>query len=80
MVYLYHIIKKLKFNLTFNEIKESFQEKLILFLYLNENLKNNDEFILYLTKFEIKIIDFIELEPYLFNLDRCIQVYKKDLE
>ena len=72
MIYLYKEIRKTKFNLTYSEIKEVFGEKQLLFFYLNDTETPNDELLLYLTKFEIKIIDFIDLEPYIFNLDRCL--------
>jgi hypothetical protein len=72
MIYLYKLIRKTKFNLTYSEIKEAFGEKQLLFFYLNDTETPNDELLLYLTKFEIKIIDFIDLEPYIFNLDRCL--------
>jgi len=72
MIYLYKLIRKTKFNLTYSEIKEAFGEKQLLFFYLNDSETPNDELLLYLTKFEIKIIDFIDLEPYIFNLDRCL--------
>jgi hypothetical protein len=72
MIYLYKLIRKTKFNLTYSEIKEAFGEKQLLFFYLNDYETPNDELLLYLTKFEIKIIDFIDLEPYIFNLDRCL--------
>ena len=72
MIYLYKVIRKTKFNLTYSEIKEAFGEKQLLFFYLNDTETPNDELLLYLTKFEIKIIDFIDLEPYIFNLDRCL--------
>jgi hypothetical protein len=72
MIYLHKIIRKTKFNLTYSEIKEAFGEKQLLFFYLNDSETPNDELLLYLTKFEIKIIDFIDLEPYIFNLDRCL--------
>ena len=72
MIYLYKEIRKTKFNLTYLEIKEVFGEKQLLFFYLNDAESPNDELLLYLTKFEIKIIDFIDLEPYIFNLDRCL--------
>jgi hypothetical protein len=72
MIYLYKEIRKIKFNLTYSEIKEVFGEKQLLFFYLNDTENHNDELLLYLTKFEIKIIDFIDLEPYIFNLDRCL--------
>jgi len=72
MIYLYKLIRKTKFNLTYLEIKEAFGEKQLLFFYLNDSETPNDELLLYLTKFEIKIIDFIDLEPYIFNLDRCL--------
>lgn len=72
MIYLHKIIRKTKFNLTYSEIKEAFGEKQLLFFYLNDTETPNDELLLYLTKFEIKIIDFIDLEPYIFNLDRCL--------
>ena len=64
MIYLHKIIRKTKFNLTYSEIKEAFGEKQLLFFYLNDTETPNDELLLYLTKFEIKIIDFIDLEPY----------------
>ena len=72
MIYLYKEIRKTKFNLTYSEIKDVFGEKQLLFFYLNDTETPNDELLLYLTKFEIKIIDFIDLEPYIFNLDRCL--------
>jgi hypothetical protein len=72
MIYLHKLIRKTKFNLTYSEIKEAFGEKQLLFFYLNDTETPNDELLLYLTKFEIKIIDFIDLEPYIFNLDRCL--------
>jgi hypothetical protein len=72
MIYLYKLIRKTKFNLTYSEIKDAFGEKQLLFFYLNDTETPNDELLLYLTKFEIKIIDFIDLEPYIFNLDRCL--------
>lgn len=72
MIYLYKEIRKTKFNLTYSEIKEVFGEKQLLFFYLNDSETPNYELLLYLTKFEIKIIDFIDLEPYIFNLDRCL--------
>jgi len=70
---IYYEIKKIKFNLNFNQIKECFDDKELLFFYLN-NIKNsdNDEFIIYLTKYDLKVIEFIELEPFIFNLDRCL--------
>ena len=70
---IYYEIKKIKFNLNFSQVKECFEDKELLFFYLN-NIKNseNDEFILYLTKYELKVIEFIELEPFIFNLDRCL--------
>ena len=60
--------------------KECSEEKNLLdFLINNDFIQNKsdnflkiDEFKNYLTKFDIKIIDFIELEPYIFNLDRCL--------
>jgi len=69
---IYNDVKKIKFNLSSTELLNCFNDKMLLFYYLN-NLKfhQNDEFILYLTKFEISMIDFIDLEPYIFNLDRC---------
>lgn len=66
-------INKIKYNLSINKIRECFSNKEVLFFYLNnESIEKNDEFILYLTKFDIKVIDFIELEAYIFNLDRCL--------
>lgn len=73
MVKIYLQIKKLKSNLSTYETKECLGEKDLLFFYLNiEKLEKNDDLIIYLTKFEIKVVDFIELEPYIFNLDRCL--------
>lgn len=72
MIHLYKEIRKKKFNLTYSEIKDIFGEKQLLFFYFNDSKSPNDELLLYLTKFEIKIIDFIDLEPYIFNLDRCL--------
>jgi hypothetical protein len=70
---IYHEIKKIKFNLNFKQVRECFDDKELLFFYLN-NIKNsdNDEFIIYLTKYDLKVIEFIELEPFIFNLDRCL--------
>ena len=67
-------MKRKKFNLNYTEMKEIFKDKTLLFFYLNNNIVNhhNDDLILYLTKFELYIIDFIDLEPYIFNLDRCL--------
>ena len=62
------------------QVKECLGEKDLLFFFINNdniqkivrNFIKVDEFIIYLTKFDIKIIDFVELEPYIFNLDRCL--------
>ena len=67
MVKIYHEIKKNKFNLSYTEIKEKFQEKKLI----DFSNKSNFEFISYLTKFKLSVLDFIDLEPYIFNLDRC---------
>ena len=74
IVKIYHEMKRKKFNLNYTEMKEIFKDKTLLFFYLNNNIVNhhNDDLILYLTKFELYIIDFIDLEPYIFNLDRCL--------
>ena len=59
-------------NLNLIKIKECFEDKDILFFYINnEDITKNDELIIYLSKFEIKIMDFIELEIFMINLDRC---------
>lgn len=70
-------INKVKMNLLSGKCSE---EKNLLDFFINNNYIQNksdnflkiDEFKNYLTKFDIKIIDFIELEPYIFNLDRCL--------
>ena len=70
-------INKVKINLLSKECSE---EKNLLDFFINNNFIQNksdnflkiDEFKNYLSKFDIKIIDFIELEPYIFNLDRCL--------
>jgi len=73
IISIYTEIKKIKMNLDLTKIKECFEDKELLFFYLNnENFKKNDELIIYLSKFEIKIIDFIDLEIYMINLDRCL--------
>jgi hypothetical protein len=66
-------ISKIKLNFTYAKIIECFENKTLLFFYLNskEEFTYNDELVLYLTNFDIKIINIIELEPYIFNLDRC---------
>ena len=72
IIQLYNEIKKKKNNLNLIKIKECFEDKDILFFYLNnEEITKNDELIIYLSKFEIKIMDFIELEIFMINLDRC---------
>jgi len=73
-------ITNIKINLSPEQIKEFFEEKDLLFFFINNEYIQNkfinfeiiEEFIFYLTNFDIKIIDFIELEPYIFNLDRCL--------
>jgi hypothetical protein len=67
MIKIYHEIKKNKFNLSYTEIKEKFQNKKLV----EFSNKSNFEFISYLSKFELTVLDFIDLEPYIFNLDRC---------
>jgi len=67
MIKIYHEIKKNKFNLSYTEIKEKFQNKKLV----EFSNKSNFEFISYLNKFELTVLDFIDLEPYIFNLDRC---------
>ena len=68
-------IKSSKNNLTIQQIKDCFADKDLVFFYMNnEKIIKNDELIVYLSKFEIKVIDFIELEPYVFNLDRCLLI------
>jgi hypothetical protein len=70
-------INKIKMNLL---SKECLEEKNLIDFFINNDFIQNksdnflkiDEFKNYLTKFDIKIIDFIELEPYIFNLDRCL--------
>ena len=70
-------INKVKMNLLSGKCSE---EKNLLDFFINNNYIQNklnefikvDDFKNYLTKFDIKIIDFIELEPYIFNLDRCL--------
>ena len=72
IVDIYFEIRQIKINLSIDKIKECFDNKELLFFYLNNNkIIKNDELILYLTKFEIKITDFIDLEMYIINLDRC---------
>jgi hypothetical protein len=72
IIQFYIEIKKKKTNLNLIKIKECFEDKDILFFYLNnEDITKNDELIIYLSKFEIKIMDFIELEIFMINLDRC---------
>ena len=69
-------INKVKINLSSKECSE---EKNLLDFFINNNFIQNksdnflkiDEFKNYLSKFDIKIIDFIELEPYIFNFDIC---------
>ena len=73
-------INKVKINLSFEHNKVHLEEKNLLDFFINNDFIQNklNEFIKvgdfknYLTKFDIKIIDFIELEPYIFNLDRCL--------
>ena len=73
MIQIYEEIKKIKINLNSEKIKECFENKELLFFYINnEKINKNDELIIYLTKFEIKIIDYIELEKFIINLDRCL--------
>jgi len=72
IIQLYTQINKIKYNLTLEEVKECFKENELLFFYLNnDKVDKNDELIIYLTKYDIKIIDFIELNQYIYNLDRC---------
>jgi hypothetical protein len=73
MIQIYEEVKKIKINLDSEKIKECFENKELLFFYINnEKIIKNDELIIYLTKFEIKIIDYIELENFIINLDRCL--------
>lgn len=73
IINIYYEIKKVKLNLNSDKIRECFEDKDLLFFYLNnDKLIKNDELVLYLSKFEIKIIDFIDLEFFMINMDRCI--------
>jgi hypothetical protein len=73
-------INNVKMNMSPEQIKDVFNEKDLLFFFMNnkniqtlaKKFNKVDEFMIYLTKFDLKIIDFIELEPYIFNLDRCL--------
>jgi len=72
IIKIYLEIRKNKINLSIEQVKECFDNKELLFYYLNNDaFTKNDELIIYLSKFEIKIIDFIDLEIYIINLDRC---------
>ena len=72
IIEIYLEIRKSKINLSIEQVKECFDGKELLFYYLNNNdFTKNDELIIYLSKFEIKITDFIDLEIYIINLDRC---------
>jgi hypothetical protein len=72
IIEIYSEIRKNKINLSIDQVKECFDNKDLLFYYLNKDLfTKNDELIIYLSKFEIKITDFIDLEIYIINLDRC---------
>lgn len=65
--------KKLRQNFTLEKTKECIGEKDLVFFYYKENEPNqNMQFIIYLGNFTIKGIDFVELEPYIFNFDRCL--------
>ena len=72
IIQIYIEIKKNKINLSIEQVKECFDNKDLLFYYLKKDIfTKNDELIIYLSKFEIKITDFIDLEIYIINLDRC---------
>ena len=70
-------IKLAKNNLNIQQIKDCFNKDLAIFYINNEKITKNDELMVYLSKYDIKVIDCIELEPYIFNLDRCLLNYKE---
>ena len=59
MKQFWKVNSKIRLNLTFGKIKECFENKTLLFFYINNenSFGHNDEFILYLTNFDIKIIN-----------------------
>lgn len=73
MIEMYNEIRIAKNNLSIQQIKDCFSTKDLVFFYMdNKNIIKNDQLIVYLSKIEIKVIDFIELEIYIFNFDRCL--------
>jgi len=73
IIEIYKEIKKIKINMDQEKIKDCFETKELVFFYMNnDKFSKNDELIIYLSKFDIKIMDYIELESYLINLDRCL--------